>query len=181
MLISPTNSLLLVVDIQEKLVPAVCQPEQLVSQTRWLMEIAALLDVTVLVSEQYPQGLGNTVAELSKLVTPEQVIDKLHFSCASDSNCLERIQQAQRKQIVICGMEAHVCVLQTAIGLKKQGFEVFVVGDLISSRSDADKQLAIARLQHLKIQVVSREMVAFEWMEKSGTDSFKAISKNYLR
>jgi nicotinamidase-related amidase len=181
MLIAPNKALLLVIDIQDKLVPAVCQPEQLIKQTRWLMEIAALLDVPVLLSEQYPQGLGNTVSELATLVTPQQVMEKLHFSCAAEPRCLETIQQQQRQQIVICGMEAHVCVLQTAIGLQQQGFEVFVVGDLISSRNDNDKQLAIARLQQLNIQIVSREMVAFEWMEKSGTESFKTISKNYLR
>ncbi len=181
MLISPNKALLLVIDIQEKLVPAVCQPQQLIKQTRWLMEIAALLDVPVLLSEQYPQGLGHTVPELVCLVTPEQIIEKLHFSCAADPSCIETIQQQQRKQIVICGMEAHVCVLQTAIGLQQQGFEVFVIGDLISSRNDSDKQLAIARLQQLQIQIVSREMVAFEWLEKSGTESFKTISKNYLR
>ncbi len=181
MLIAPDKALLLVVDIQEKLVPAVCQAEQLVKQTRWLMEIAAFLNIPTLVSEQYPKGLGHTVTDLAELTTPEQVIDKLHFSCAADASCLERIRQQQRQQIIICGMEAHVCVLQTAIGLHQQGFEVFVVGDLISSRNDADKQLAIARLQQLQIQIVSREMVAFEWMEKSGTDSFKTISKNYLR
>ena len=181
MLIAPNKALLLVIDIQDKLVPAVCQPEQLIKQTRWLMEIAALLDVPVLLSEQYPQGLGNTVSELAPLMTPQQVMEKLHFSCAAEPRCLETIQQQQRQQIVICGMEAHVCVLQTAIGLQQQGFEVFVVGDLISSRNDNDKQLAIARLQQLNIQIVSREMVAFEWMEKSGTESFKTISKNYLR
>lgn len=181
MLIAPDKALLLVVDIQEKLVPAVCQPDQLIKQTRWLMEIAALLRVPILVSEQYPKGLGHTVPELADLITPEQVINKLHFSCAADTTCLEQIRQQQRQQIVICGMEAHVCVLQTAIGLHQQGFEVFVIGDLITSRCEADKQLAIARLQQLQIQIVSREMVAFEWMEKSGTDSFKMISKNFLR
>lgn len=181
MLISPNKALLLVVDIQEKLVPAVCQPEQLIKQTRWLMEIATLLKVPVLVSEQYPQGLGHTVAELAELVSTEQVVDKVYFSCAAESPCLEKIRQQQRSQIVICGMEAHVCVFQTAVGLKEQGFDVFVVSDLISSRHEGDKQLAIARLQQLQIQIVSREMVAFEWMEKSDTESFKAISKNYLR
>ncbi len=181
MLISPTESLLLVVDIQDKLVPAVCQPEQLISQTRWLVEIAALLDVPVLASEQYPQGLGHTVAAVSDKIAPSQIVDKVYFSCAAESKCLDFIEQQHRKQIVICGMEAHVCVLQTAIGLHLQGFEVFVVEDLISSRSESDKQIALNRLRQLQIQVVSREMVAFEWMEKSGTEAFKAISKNYLR
>ncbi|MFT5722027.1 MAG: nicotinamidase-related amidase [Motiliproteus sp.] len=181
MLISPDNALLLVVDIQEKLVPAVCQPEQLIKQTGWLMEIAVLLKVPVLVSEQYPQGLGHTVADLAKLVTPEQVMEKQHFSCAAEFSCSEAIRKQQRNQIVICGMEAHICVLQTAIGLQQQGFEVFVVGDLISSRNETDKQLALARLQQLQIQVVSREMVAFEWLERSGTENFKTVSKNYLR
>lgn len=181
MLISPIKSLLLVVDIQDKLAPAICQSEQLISQTRWLLEIAALLDVPALASEQYPQGLGHTVAQLRDIIDPDKVIDKVHFSCAADPKCLALIEQQHRNQVVICGMEAHVCVLQTAIGLHQQGFEVFVIEDLVASRSELDKQSAIHRLRQLQIQVVSREMVAFEWMEKSGTDAFRAISKNYLR
>ncbi|WP_421862928.1 hydrolase [Motiliproteus sp.] len=181
MLISPQQSLLLVVDIQDKLVPAVVEPQQLIEKTRWLLEVAQILEVPVLASEQYPQGLGHTVTELSELIPAKQVVDKLHFSCAAEPACLERIAAEQRKQIVICGMEAHVCVFQTAAGLHQAGYEVFVIGDLISSRSASDHQLALERMRQLGIQVVSREMVAFEWMQKSGTDSFRTISKNYLR
>ncbi|MEH6650635.1 MAG: hydrolase [Motiliproteus sp.] len=181
MLISPDQSLLLVVDIQDKLVPAVCQPEKLIKQTRWLVEIAALLDVPVFASEQYPLGLGHTVSELLEKIPAANIVDKVHFSCAAEAGCLEPIEQQHRKQIIICGMEAHVCVLQTAIGLHQKGFDVFVIEDLISSRSEQDKQIAVERLRHLQIQLVSREMVAFEWMVKSGTEVFKTISKNYLR
>jgi nicotinamidase-related amidase len=181
MLILPDNSLLLVVDVQDKLVPAVCQPEQLIEQTRWLLEIAELLDIPTMASEQYPQGLGHIVTALNDKIAPQNVIEKVHFSCASDPKCLKAIQQQHRNQIILCGMEAHVCILQTAIGLHQQGFDVFVIEDLISSRKEQDKQIALSRLRHLHIQLVSREMVAFEWMEKSGTDAFKAISKNYLR
>ena len=181
MLISPTQSLLLVIDIQQKLVPAVCQPQQLIDKTRWLMEIAKLLEVPTLISEQYPQGLGHTVDNLAELVDAERIFDKLHFSCAAEPECRARIEREQRRQIVICGMEAHVCVLQSATELLEQGFEVFVIADLVSSRAESDRLLALDRMRQLGIQVVSREMVAFEWMQKSGTESFRTISKNYLR
>jgi nicotinamidase-related amidase len=181
MLIDREDSLLLVVDIQDKLVPAVIEPEALIQGTGQLLEIAELLKVSYLISEQYPQGLGRTVAPLMAIANEHCYIDKQHFSCASDPACLERIRQCQRNQIIICGMEAHVCVLQTAIELKQQGFEVFVVSDLISSRSEDDRDAALRRFQQHQLQLVSKEMVIFEWLEKSGTDAFRTISKNYLR
>lgn len=181
MLINREDSLLLVVDIQDKLVPAVIEPEALVQGTAQLLEIAELLKISYLISEQYPQGLGRTVAPLMAIANDHCYIDKLHFSCASDPACLEQIRLRQRNQIIICGMEAHVCVLQTAIELKKQGFDIFVVTDLISSRSDNDKAAALRRFEQHQIQLVTKEMVIFEWLEKSGSDEFRTISKNYLR
>ena len=181
MLIQADQSLLLIIDIQDRLLPAVCRPDELLKQARWLLEVANHLEVPVLVSEQYPQGLGGTSSTLSELVEPGQLVAKEYFSCADEPACVDAIRQQQRKQIVICGMEAHVCVLQSAIGLLQQGFEVFVAADLISSRSESDRQLAIDRMRAEGIQIVSREMVAFEWMQRCNTESFRHISKNYLR
>ncbi|WP_210395285.1 hydrolase [Motiliproteus sediminis] len=181
MLIDPSRSCLLVVDIQEKLVPAIHQQAQLVDGARWLLGVASIIDIPILVSEQYPQGLGHTVEALQSWCSPDNTFSKQHFSCAADDSCLATINAAERQQIVIAGMEAHVCVLQTALGLLQQGKEVFVVADAVGSRNPEDKQRALERMARLGVQIVSREMVAFEWMQRSGTAIFKQISQEYLR
>ncbi|MEH6627690.1 MAG: hydrolase [Motiliproteus sp.] len=181
MLIRAEQSCLLVVDIQGKLVPAVDDNQALITHSKWLIEVAAILDIPTLTSEQYPKGLGGTIEELDQLLPAEGKMDKVYFSCAADGDCLTKIESVNRQQIIIIGMEAHVCVMQTAFGLKDCGKEVYVVADAVGSRNPLDKELALTRMREYGIHVVSREMVAFEWMEKSGTDAFKKISSDYLR
>lgn len=179
MLIKPDTSCLLVVDIQGKLVPAVYESEQMINNCRWLIEVAKELQIPILTSEQYPQGLGHTIDSLKAILPSETVMEKVYFSCATESQCRAMIQPYS--QVIIIGMESHVCVLQTALELKQQNHEVFVVADCVSSRSLQDKELALARFRQNGVEVVSREMVAFEWMQKAATDSFRHISKNFLR
>ena len=181
MLINANNSAVLVVDIQDKLVPAVFESDRLIKNAKWLMEIANILNVPVLISEQYPKGLGHTVAVLDNLVQAKQKMEKLSFSCAADDDCQSSIQSLGREQVIIIGMEAHVCVMQTALDLKSMGKEVFVVADVVSSRNPKDIELALQRMRQGGIHIVGREMVAFEWMRKSGTEEFKQISRDYLR
>ncbi|MEH6579685.1 MAG: hydrolase [Amphritea sp.] len=181
MLIHPNSSCLLVVDIQEKLVPAVHESKALIENTRWLTEVANLMEVPVLTSEQYPQGLGRTVPELREVLPENGFMEKQYFSCMADSDCNEKINSIRPNQVVIVGMEAHVCVLQTAIQLKQQAREVYVVADCVSSRNPEDKALALERMRHCGIHIVSREMVAFEWVQSSGSKEFKEFSKNFLR
>ena len=181
MLIHPDKSCLLVVDIQERLIPAIHEAEALVDNSRWLIEIANELDVPVLTTEQYPQGLGHTSEALKPLLKPENILEKSWFSCMSEPACNERINALRPDQVIVIGMEAHVCVMQTVIQLKQQAREVYVVEDCISSRNPADKAAALARMRQLGIHVVTREMVAFEWLQKAGTDTFRQISKQYLR
>jgi len=179
MLIKPDTSCLLVVDIQGKLVPAVYESEQMINNCRWLIEVAKELQIPILTSEQYPQGLGHTIDSLKAILPSDTLMEKVYFSCATESQCRAMIQPYS--QVIIIGMESHVCVLQTALELKQQNHEVFVVADCVSSRSPQDKELALARFRQNGVEVVSREMVAFEWMQKAATDSFRHISKNYLR
>ncbi|MGB0468262.1 MAG: hydrolase [Pontibacterium sp.] len=181
MLIQPNNSCLLVIDIQDKLAPAIDNIDTLIKNTRWLTEIALHLKVPVLTSEQYPKGLGHTVAELAEILPPENVMEKRAFSCMSDPACNEKINAIRPNQVVIVGTESHVCVLQTALQLKQQAREVYVVADCVSSRNPEDKALALERMRQAGIYVVSREMVVFEWMQRSDSESFRHISKNYLR
>jgi len=180
-LIDAEKSCLLVVDVQERLIPAIHDGERVIRNTGWLMRIAGELGVPVLMSEQYPRGLGHTVAELRDLMPAGEIVEKLHFSCAASPECRKRLDVIGRRQVVVAGIEAHVCVLQTALGLLRDGFEVYVVAEATSSRRAADAELAVERLRHDGVRIVGREMVAFEWLHRAGTDRFRDVSKRFLR
>lgn len=180
MLIERDRSALLVVDIQERLLPHIHEGKTVLDNAVWLVKIAQRLGVPVMVSEQYPKGIGPTVAVLRGLTPAEAIVEKLHFSCAA-AKCLDGLPGSERPQVVVVGTESHVCVQQTALGLKGQGREVFVVADAVGSRKPLDKELALARMRSHGIDIVSREMVAFEWLKQAGTDEFREISREFLR
>lgn len=181
MLINRENSALLLVDVQEMLLGGIHESEQLVDNCRWLLEVAKLVDVPVLASEQYPQGVGPTTDTLRNMLPAEDIIAKNHFSCADADDCSARINALKKSEIIICGMEAHVCILQTAIRLKDQGKKVYVVADAISARNPVDTEYAIARMRDEGITIVTREMVGFEWLLRSDAPEFKDFSKKFLR
>jgi nicotinamidase-related amidase len=175
------TSCLLVVDLQERLLPAIHQADQVVAHGGWLIQIARRLGVPVLASEQYPRGLGHTVTAIRELLPAEAFMEKNHFSCAADRDCMRRIDALGRDQIIVIGTEAHVCVLQTALDLRTASKEVYLVADAVSSRSPRDVELALERMRAEGVRIVSREMVAFEWLRQAGTDRFRAISREFLR
>ncbi len=177
MLITADQSCLLIVDVQAKLAPAVEGCERVIANCAMLMQVAARMQVAVLVSEQYPEGLGPTVPELAKLAPAGALMAKEHFSCMGDAGCSGRIQGLERSQIIIAGMESHVCVLQTAFGLIHEGREIFIVADAVSSRSTEDRRLALERLRDGGASIVTTEMVLFEWVGRAGTPEFKELSK----
>jgi len=181
MLMRAETSCLLVVDFQERLMPVIHDADRIVTNGAWLIQIAQRLEVPVLASEQYPKGLGHTVAAIRELLPAEAFMEKLHFSCAADRDCMRRIDALDREQIVVIGAEAHVCVLQTALGLRATGKEVYLVADAVSSRSPRDVELALERMRAEGVRVVSREMVAFEWLHQAATEQFRAISREFLR
>ncbi|WP_372597144.1 isochorismatase family protein, partial [Amphritea sp.] len=119
--------------------------------------------------------------ELLDVLPEDGFMEKLHFSCMSDPGCNEKINSIRPNQVVIVGMEAHVCVMQTAIQIKQQAREVYVVADAVSSRSPADKAMALERMRHCGIHIVTKEMVGFEWIQQSGTPEFKEFSTKFLR
>ncbi len=180
MLIERERSSLLVIDIQERLLPHIHEGQAVLDHAVWLVKVAQRLGVPVMVSEQYPKGIGPSVAVLRGQTFPENVAEKLHFSCVA-AKCLERLPGAERPQVVVAGTESHVCVLQTVLDLRAQGKEVFVVADAVGSRKPSDKELALARMRANGIEVVSREMVAFEWLRQAGTEEFRAISREFLK
>lgn len=181
MLINPINSALLVIDIQEKLLPALHNPEQFMANSQWLIEVAGKLAIPTLVTEQYPQGLGYTSSTLKPFLTSATFLEKEHFSAAEEDHILKALNQQDKEQLILIGAESHVCLLQTAIGLSNQGYDVYVVTDAIASRKESDYNTALLRMQQNGIQLVSKEMVAFEWLHKCNTEKFREISKGYLR
>ncbi|MBY4678328.1 hydrolase [Marinobacterium arenosum] len=181
MLIDAQRSALLLIDVQEKLLPGIHDREAFVENCRWLLDVAKLVDIPLLASEQYPQGVGPTTETLLERLPADKVFGKTHFSAVQAPEVGPQIEALDREQIVICGMEAHVCVLQTALDLRARGKQVFVVADAISSRSALDVELAIARMREEGIRIVSREMVAFEWIGRSDAKPFKAFSTGFLK
>ncbi|SFB86154.1 hydrolase [Tropicimonas isoalkanivorans] len=174
MLIRSAESVLVVIDIQERLLPAMRSPAQTVRNTRTLLAAAQETGVPVLITEQYPEGLGPTVADLSP--PPDtKVLTKTHFSCMEDATFADAFRKLGRKQAVLAGIEAHICVTQTAAGLIEQGYEVFLVSDATSSRTAESEQAAVTRLAANGAGIVTTEMVVFEWLGQAGTPAFKKL------
>lgn len=180
MLIQAEHSFLLMIDLQERLGPAIDNFAEVQRHNKWLLDIAQRLHVPVAATVQYPRGLGEMIPELARPIPPEHIVEKIHFSAVADG-CLERLAATSRRQVVLTGTETHVCVLQTALGLLAAGKEVYVVTEAVGSRRAQDKQLGLERMRQEGCRIVSREMVAFEWLHKAGTDRFKEISKEFLR
>ena len=180
MLMNAHDSALLVIDVQERLLPHIHDWQRVLENVQWLVKVAQKLEVPVMASEQYPKGIGKTHADVAALLPPDAVVEKLHFSCVA-SRCLVPLAAYSKRQIVVCGIESHVCVLQTVLDLKQHGKEVFVVDDAVGSRAPADKALALERMRGHGVAIVSREMVAFEWLHQAGTPLFKEISQQFLK
>ena len=174
------RSVLLIIDLQERLLPAIDAGESVLNHAAWLIGVARQLSVPVLLTEQYPQGLGQTAPRIAELVQPEERIEKTHFSAVAEGNLLAH-PEAQRKQWVVCGTESHVCVQQTVLDLLAAGRQVSVVEEAVGSRQARDKNVAIARMRQHGADIVSREMVAFEWLNQANTPEFRAVLNAFIR
>lgn len=184
MLIQRQKSLLLVVDLQEKLAPAIFEGERAIRNSVRLLDGARQLGVPAFISEQYVRGLGHSVEAVRNAATIEteagprvnaKFFEKTHFSCTAEAGVTELLQAVQRPQVILTGTETHVCVLQTAMGLLAAGFSVFLVADAASSRSPANHDAAVERLRAAGGNIVTTEMVLFEWLEAACTEEFRAI------
>jgi nicotinamidase-related amidase len=165
-------SQLLVVDMQERLLPHIPVAERTIANCRKLIRGAQILDVPVSATEQYPKGLGATTPELAELLG--EMPEKLRFSCAEVLN-LSALDE-ERYQVVVCGIEAHVCVLQTVLDLVAAGLRVYVAADAVASRGKLDWQIALERMRDSGATVTTTESVLFEWCEVAGTEGFRGIS-----
>jgi nicotinamidase-related amidase len=165
------------IHVQERLLPAMHDSERIVDRSLLLLRAAEQLKVPIVASEQYPKGLGRTVAPLAAHIPSDSIVEKVEFSLAAAPGGVERLRANAREQVVVTGIEAHVCVLQTAVDLNAKGFAVSVVADAVGSRHQANAALALDRLRRLGIEIVSTEMVVFEWLGRAGTADFQVLSK----
>lgn len=173
-MMSPRDTALLVVDVQGKLVTLVPGHEQIVSNIGLLLDTAAILDVPVAGTEQYPQGLGPTVPELAAKIGP--MPGKLTFSCASCSELFAAWEARGVSRVLICGIETHVCIQQTVLDLLAQGWNVYVAVDATGSRFDIDRDVALRRMESSGATLTTTEAAIFEWCQVAGTSPFKQIS-----
>jgi len=167
----------LVIDIQERLVPVMEENEQFVENCSKLVQGLQILGLPILVTQQYTKGLGETIDEIKALIPDFQYIEKKDFSCLDEPVFAEKLALSGAKNIIICGIESHVCVLQTAIDLKAAGYNPVVVFDCVSSRSFDNIDLAAERFRYEGIMMTSFESILFELTRSAGAPGFKEISK----
>jgi len=172
---SRKNALLLVIDMQERILPQIEDASNLTNNTIILIQCCKILNLPVLVTEQYPEGIGPTAAALSTDLGQYPKILKRTFSCCREPLFLKTLETAARKQIIIAGIETHVCVFQTAADLLQRGYAVQVAHDAVGSRTSANKEIGLARMRAKGVDITSVESVVFELLETSACAEFKQI------
>ena len=168
------DTLLLIVDVQERLVPAMFEAERVVRHCGILAAAARRLNLPVVITEQNPQKLGPTVAPILSAAGPSAPLAKKLFSACTDETCAA-IEKTNRSTILLCGIEAHVCVLQSALDLIERGFTVFVVQDAIASRQESNRKIGWERMMRSGAVPTSTESAIFELLREAGTDDFRAL------
>jgi isochorismate hydrolase len=168
---------LVIIDIQERLAAVMKYKDQVVGNCLHLIELAKLLKIPILQTEQYPKGLGKMLPEIQEVLPAYAPFEKTDFDSCREEGFLEKVASMGRKKLILTGMEAHVCVLQTALGLIKEGYTVHVVQDAVASRYKKDFKVGIEFMRSAGIVITSTEMVLFQLLERSGTEPFKLISK----
>jgi nicotinamidase-related amidase len=166
-----------VVDIQERLLPHIYKWEETLQNCLKLIEGLQVLSVPLVVTQQYTKGLGNTDASIVNKITEFSFIEKISFSCYGEPKFRDRIKSLEKKSIILCGIETHVCILQTCLDLIDEGYQPVVVEDCVSSRKPNDKEIAIERMRQEGARITTIESILFELTQCAGTDTFKQISK----
>jgi len=168
---------LIVVDIQEKLLPPIFQKEQFVRNAQLLIRLVDILKIPTLMTTQYAKGLGQTVPEIASLMPETPAIDKQMFSCfGSDVFCslLKRLP-GNRNTVLLCGMESHICVMQTALGALREGYVVHVASDAVSSRTEWNWKIGLERMRAAGAVISSAEMMIYELLRSSGAPAFREM------
>lgn len=171
------NACLVVVDVQGKLAQLMVDKESLFKNIRILIQAAKILDIPILWCQQVPESLGPTVPEIAELLAGEEPIDKACFSCCGEERFTAELNALGKEQVLLCGIEAHICVYQTAMDLMEGGLDVTVVADAVSSRTEQNRETALDRLSAEGANISSTEMVLFELIKTSKHPQFREIAK----
>jgi nicotinamidase-related amidase len=174
--LDPAECTLIVIDIQEKLIPPIFEKERLVKNSQLLIRTAGILNIPIIATTQYAKGLGDTVPEVKSLLT-QNAIDKQMFSCfGSDAFCsaVKRLP-GRRNTVLLCGMESHICVAQTALAALREGYLVHVASDAVSSRTESNWKIGLDRMRAAGAVISSTEMMIYELLKASGTKEFKEM------
>ena len=175
-LLTTDNAALLVIDIQERLFPVMHDKEKLLRNVVKLIKGARVLELPILITEQYPRGLGLTLTEIKELIPDIKPIEKVSFNCCDEEIFCQALDALKRKQLLIAGIEAHICVYQTAIALCRAGYEVQVVGDCVASREAENKLVSLFKVGAAGISPTTMETALFELLKVAKGDKFKQIS-----
>jgi nicotinamidase-related amidase len=169
------RSILILVDMQEKFRSLIVDMDRVVTACSRLIRFCVHLDIPILTTEHYPQGLGTTIPELQNLIPSFAAIEKITFSCGGDDRFRKTLATTRRDQMILCGIETHVCVYQTAFDLLKENHQVVAAVDAISSRRTYDREAGLARLGRLGADLMSAEMIMFEILKRAKTEEFKLV------
>jgi nicotinamidase-related amidase len=176
-MLSIDNTALLIIDVQEKLFRVINGKELLLENLQKIISGARALGIPILVTEQNPAGLGGTLSELKALLADIQPVSKFSFSCCGDERCMEELASLKRTQLLLAGIETHICVYQTALDLLEQGYEVEVLADCVGSRTDENKKLGLEKMKQAGAQITAVEIALFELQRVAKGDAFKELSK----
>lgn len=171
------DAVLLIIDIQERLAVVMKEKENVVKNCRHLIELAKMINLPIVVTEQYPKGLGRTVPELQSAIPDYKPIEKIAFNCCGEPAFLAELRKLGKKKLIVCGMETHICVLQTTVGLLRDGFMPHVVQDAICSRTEENGKTGIEFMRNAGAVVTCTETVLFQLLKVAGTEDFKKISQ----
>ena len=171
------DTVLLVVDIQEKLAVVMMEKDKVVRNNLHLIELAKMIGMPVMVTEQYPRGLGATVKDIREALPFYRPIEKMTFDCCGQPPFLEELKEHNKRNVVLTGMETHICVLQTCIGLLKGGINVHIVQDAVCSRTKENWKTGVEFMREAGAVVTSTETVLFQLLKVAGTEEFKKISQ----
>ena len=164
-MLTTDNSVLLVIDVQEKVFRAINQKERLLDNLQRLIKGIKVLEIPILLTEQYPQGLGTTIPEIAQLLLDSKPIPKICFSCCGDAGFLQELKKLNRKQVLIAGIESHVCVYQTTADLIVADYEVYAISDTIFSRTDQNRDIGLNMMTQLGAKLTSTEAALFELLK----------------
>ena len=170
------NCCLVVVDVQGKLAQLMYERENLFKNIQILIKAAKILNIPIIWCQQYPKSLGPTVCQIADSLADNEPIDKASFSCCGQEQFNNKLNDLDRQQVLLCGIETHVCIYQTAVDLQRKGYQVHVIADSVSSRALENKQIAIDRMSIKGIDISSTEMVLFELLKTAEHPKFKQIA-----